>query len=586
LIDNAANLKLREFKNPVEPAHITMQERSIDPGTIRTRRRLLLAVAAYMAIAHIALDGGFLFWRFLSLGVRGDELVSWSEYLEKRLGFVAIHLIAITSLICLSLSRQRVLSVVGLAVMFIATMFDLSYFFAAKRFPNFSDVAALVDAVGQAPEAIQEYRVPILSAFAITAIAFVPLIAFSVWQWPAKRSRGLGRFALVSIGGLFIIYCALAGTKGEAGLAGFPRGYSSLFASALVAVNDPKLRDTHFEYLTPYNPSTPRMTKIVVVMDESVAESAFRAQQNGHRLPNTYVYPGPVYSGANSSAPSNYYFRKAVRLPTGGISQVASLFEQAKKVGYRTVYIDNQGVLNDHGARNYMDVTEVGFISEIISNDGLPRHERDAVSLRQLEKILQGKEATFVYINKLGSHFPYSTTIAPELRSGNRTDDYLRSVRVNAVEYLARLMAMVGPDSVVIYTSDHGQDFEHGLTHGDSGDDASVNQWKVPFAVGSGSAQLMHRVTTSPTLASQYLSHFDIAELVRNLIGYSSPGSLQILGEAATGRAAADFCAYYGPPYSGVGPYQSGPRCKVLGTPPVFAAGSGLSSGPSHASLP
>jgi hypothetical protein len=544
--------------NPAQ--QIPLQIATMSPRLTRTA--LLWASIAYFGITYVLLDGGFVIERFFSLGVRVGEILSWSEYVSKRAAFLVVHLVAVGSLICLSLSRWRVFSVPALVIMFVITAFDLTYFLASNRFANLTDVAVLLEAVGHAPEALKEYQAAALNAFFLTAVTFGPLILLALLHPRVGTFPGFGQLSLAGFSGLFAAYCAVAATKGEAGLTGFPRGYSSLFAAALVTIDDQHVRDTHFEYLQANTPEH-RMKKVIVIMDESVISSVFRAQQNGRALRNTYVHSGTVFSGANISAASNYYFRKAGLLPDRGVTQVASLFEQAKKAGYRTVYIDNQGVLKDRGAKNYMDATEVGFISQVIMNDKLVRHERDLASLRQLEEILRNDESTFVYVNKLGSHVPYATTIAPESRSGDRGEDYRRSVRINAVDYLARLMTAVGEDAVVVYTSDHGQNLRSGFSHGNSGDDATVNEWEVPFAVGSGNADFMWRLTASPMLGSSYLSHFDIAELVRNLLGYTMSGSLQVLADSGNRRVAREYCAYYGPPHGGIGMYSSGPKCRV-----------------------
>jgi hypothetical protein len=527
-----------------------------------TRTALLWAAIAYFGLTYVVLDGGFVVERFLSLGVRAGEILSWTEYVSKRAAFIAVHLVAVGSLICLSLSRWRVFSVPALAIMFVITVFDLTYFLVSDRFANLLDVAVILEAIGHAPEALKEHQASSVKAFFLTTVTFVPLLALALFHGRIGTFRGFGRLSLIGFGGLFVTYCAVAANKGEAGLTGFPRGYSTFFAAVLVTIYDQHARDTRFEYLQVSAPGH-RMKKIIVIMDESVISSVFRAQQNGLALRNTYVHSGTVFSGANISAASNYYFRKAALLPDRVVIQVASLFEQAKKAGYRTVYIDNQGVLKDPGAKNYMDATEVGFISQVIMDNKLLRHERDLASLRQLEEILRNDESTFVYVNKLGSHIPYSTTIAPESRSGDRGEDYRRSVRINAVEYLARLMTAVGQDAVVVYTSDHGQNLRSGFSHGNSGDIATVNEWDVPFAVGSGNADFMWRLTASPMLGSSYLSHFDIAELVRNLLGYSMSGSLHVLDDSGNPRVAREYCAYYGPPYGGIGAHAAGPKCKV-----------------------
>jgi glucan phosphoethanolaminetransferase (alkaline phosphatase superfamily) len=539
--------------------YVTSTERDASERT--TGLWLVIAVAS-LVLLYIFVDGGVFLRRFFTLGIRAGEILSWPEYVSKRSVYIFMHVVGIITLLLFALSKKYIVFIPLLVLIFAATAFDLTYFFASERYALYSDVSVLSEAIGNTSDAIQEYRSATIKGLAAASLFYVCLLTLAFLIRRSRPYRWAGRFGMLGLLSLFCLYFYIGSTKGDAGLSGFPRGYSSLFSEILISVQGSNELDTGFSHLRPVTPDF-AFDRIIVVMDESVLGAEFRSQAGRVSIENTYLHLKSVYSGANISAASNYFFRKAGQV-SGKIVQTASLFEQARKAGYRTIYIDNQTILKDAGAKNYLDSKEEAFIDEIVPNYQADRFLRDPASLHQLIGISAKPGKTFVYVNKLGAHVPYEVTIPPGNRSGDRLEDYRRSVRINSVEYVRALASLLDEKTVLIYTSDHGQNLGKGPTHGNSGDSASAMEWDVPFAVSSGNQSFMRSLAASSIVSGRYISHFDIAELVRSLLGYHLDGAEKSMGHGGEPRLQGSYCAYFGSPRSSFGGAASEPKCRLL----------------------
>lgn len=81
-----------------------------------------------------------------------------------------------------------------------------------------------------------------------------------------------------------------------------------------------------------------------------------------------------------------------------------SIWSYAKAAGYGTVYIDAQrtgGAFN-----NGMDIKEARAIDRRIQFDNVPVRDRDMAVANRLATLLSDGQRQFIYINKIGAHFP------------------------------------------------------------------------------------------------------------------------------------------------------------------------------------
>lgn len=118
--------------------------------------------------------------------------------------------------------------------------------------------------------------------------------------------------------------------------------------------------------------------------------------------------------------------------------QVPSLFEIARQKGYRITYVDNQHVLEDQAVRNYIDDKEASLINEIYS-PMQPGYARDLVSIEFINRVLKNSSKNFIFVNKVGAHFPYEMTINPLYRTNSKLTNYSISLQQNSIQFLDKL---------------------------------------------------------------------------------------------------------------------------------------------------
>ena len=116
------------------------------------------------------------------------------------------------------------------------------------------------------------------------------------------------------------------------------------------------------------------------------------------------------------------------------MSQVPSLFDIAKQKGYSVTYIDNQHVLEDPTIRNYIDDKEASLVAQVYS-PRQPEYVRDLASIEIIGRILKNTRKNFIFVNKVGAHFPYENTIDPQYRTNNRLQNYSISLQRNSIQF-------------------------------------------------------------------------------------------------------------------------------------------------------
>lgn len=261
-------------------------------------------------------------------------------------------------------------------------------------------------------------------------------------------------------------------------------------------------------------------------------------------------------SGANCSAPSNYVIRKATYERDGEtllISQVPSLFEIAKQKGYSVTYIDNQHVLEDPTIRNYIDDKEASLVAQVYS-PRQPEYVRDLASIEIIGKILKNTRKNFIFVNKVGAHFPYENTIDPQYRTNNRLKNYSISLQRNSIQFLDKLSKSLSVDTVLFYTSDHGQNLSSKTTHCNTGNDISPKEYFVPFVIATGNLELLNSLKGSQDLFSKkgkHLTHLHFSESIRNLLGVEIKNKPSVFkANLILEQRSNSYCGLYGQPMS------------------------------------
>ena len=186
---------------------------------------------------------------------------------------------------------------------------------------------------------------------------------------------------------------------------------------------------------------------------------------------------GTATSGANCSAAARLFLRIGMmpsELPdvTQVWSKKTTMWAYAKAAGFRTVLVDAHSPPAPL-FHSYMDLSEGKSIDEIKQVRDEPTYDRDHQIPAVLLDLLARDEPMFIAVNKWGVHahfidrmprdFHYKTEkspIDPKLSAahGEVVSQYDRSLKWSIDRFFELLGSkIVRDDTLVLYTSDHGQ---------------------------------------------------------------------------------------------------------------------------------
>jgi len=179
-----------------------------------------------------------------------------------------------------------------------------------------------------------------------------------------------------------------------------------------------------------------------------------------------------------------------------------TLFQHAKRWGYRTVVLDGPGrnfpniVIRPADLRQTVDVLMRGYEA------GGAVRDYDLALADRARRLIEERSGNFIVLIKVGAHFHYETSYPgdepryarhlPKLRmhesygaSRERTiNSYKNALGFTVDAFFERLLAKPLPNTTILYTSDHGQSLqEHGQTYTHCKDE--IEQAVVPFTLYS-----------------------------------------------------------------------------------------------------
>jgi len=290
---------------------------------------------------------------------------------------------------------------------------------------------------------------------------------------------------------------------------------------------------------------------IIFIVDESIGGKYLSI--NGYEKETTpylksidkeFINLGLASSGANCSASSNLILMSGIQfnqLPDkeNRALKKPTIFQYAKKAGYKTHYISGQSIgLN---LQNHMSEYDLKYIDDLsqrkeeYSNKSMPEEN----IILKTSKILKGDDKNFIFIVKHGAHFQWEGSY-PEseryfLPTLEETDalsleekpkalnSYLNAVRYNVDLFFKYFLKHINfferDDTLIIYTSDHGQSIlEQGRTstHCDS-TNPPLTQGIVPLLLfTSKDDKLLKNVDFKPN----HYTHYEIFPTIQKLMGY------------------------------------------------------------------
>lgn len=308
---------------------------------------------------------------------------------------------------------------------------------------------------------------------------------------------------------------------------------------------------------------------VVLIVDESVGghyldlnrragvRSGLLAAPSGVEVANF----GIAAAATNFSVGSNYILR------TGGTRTAykkrnASVWAYAHQAGYQTLHLFAQSA---PGLQNLMTANELSQIDDYINFDNVSLEDRDHAVARMLRKLLRDGKKQFIYVNKIGAHFPawryypanqvvYQPTLFGGLNGhplerresilrwneiqtveGWRAyrNDYRNAIRWNVGGFFDILLSGGLPSgTTIIYTSDHGDSIRERnnfprFLHGNV-DNPAPEEGAVPMVVITPTEP--HSDWKQAAAGRSGASHFRIFPTLLRIFGYDSSKVQQIFG--------------------------------------------------------
>jgi hypothetical protein len=287
------------------------------------------------------------------------------------------------------------------------------------------------------------------------------------------------------------------------------------------------------------DPVEPKFSKVVLIVDESVRGDYL--QLNNPTFDNTPFLVsvqstlanfGVATSYSNCSATSRVALRSGARDgdfpdPHERILHQPTLWQYAKKAGYRTVYVDTW--LPVRKMSSMLTYDELKYVDERTSVALEPYWEADDRVADRIVEELNGRGPTFLFVEKIGLHVPYERNLPPDPGYAPRTEslphknldptrattvrDYSIGVRWRVDRFFQRLLPAINKRGVLlIYTSDHGQSLYDGGYDGSNctGANATKGEGLVPLFVWAGDEPVRVAFQKAAIASFNRAAHSDI----------------------------------------------------------------------------
>ncbi|MEW4924502.1 sulfatase-like hydrolase/transferase [Algibacter sp. 2305UL17-15] len=434
----------------------------------------------------------------------------------------------------------------------------------------------MIDAAGAAGEAFQQYTKSYL-----ISIGFGLLLLLGIILKPNKWT--VNKLYLKAVPAVsFILFTYLIFYKGGSGALGLPSFYTPLSYSSLVLY---ELSQDDFgtrEDISIDRENVEIGHDIIFILDESVVANYLDINNsNGVNTSLNKAYSnldiinyGYAASIANCSNPSNLTLRY------GGtrerykkiIYSKPSIWQYAQNAGLKTVYIDAQRTGGE--LQNGMTTTEQKNIDEFIQFDNISIQNRDQEVANVLTDLINNDTHEFVFINKIGLHFPIHDKYPDEflkykpalprgkwldvadtgLRTGfngspeewvQYRNSYRNTLEWNVGEFFTKILNNADLNkSVIIYTSDHGQDLHERKNPGINthcSADPTMEEGLVPLVIIQG--ENLNTLNWEKTINDNKdkSSHYNIFPTLLKIMKYDSVEVAKVYGNSLDVKTNDEF---------------------------------------------
>lgn len=400
------------------------------------------------------------------------------------------------------------------------------------------DGLSLWEARHEAGNAVSQYSTAVMLAvlFCAATIGVLMLPAgIRVRKWTANVMAFLPALPIGLLAGVLYL-------KVGNGSAGMPKQFSQISIAALVAYKTVAQPMPEHQQVNWVPRPDHHVQKIVLIMDEGIRADFLDG--SGTEMPGyaaamrDFINFGPAASTGVCSNYSNTLLRFAAARGDLGPSLSANptLWQYAKKAGYRTVYIDAQArnITNLSNLQNFMTPSEARQIDAFYALRDAPADKADYELADIIRREMAAPGAVFIYANKQGTHPPYDdnypateniyhptiTELGHETYE-SRVGSYRNGLRWNVDRFFGTFWpGLAKADSVIVYTSDHAQYLNpEGLTHCIA---ANPNQRmaNVPLAVYASDAGIKTDLRQGAAQSAGRASDFMIAPSLLGWMGY------------------------------------------------------------------
>jgi glucan phosphoethanolaminetransferase (alkaline phosphatase superfamily) len=484
------------------------------------------------------------------------------------IGFVGVWGLSLAALLVVAFQSNRWLRISWAAVIGFSSAVGFAYHRASGSDFGVLDALSLWNAKHEATRAAEFYSsdlywlgIALVAGFIVFVVPPAPR-ALVAKRW-ITRAAWLPALPIVVIVAIIV---SKEGGGSEALPTQFePLSVGLVLGSKLASHPMPDRRDVSLAWQGPFapgsstagggNPNSTPIRRIVVVIDESVRADYIDWTPGNPYTPqiaalkDKIVDFGPAASGGNCSHYSNAILRFAAKQDGLGRELLSNptLWQYAKHAGFRTVYIDGQAGFNRNPGKlqNFMTAGEVRDIDHVYALDeAIPPPALDDKLLDIVLNELKSDGPVLIYANKNGAHFPYDQgypkserIFAPTMSeaatdtSVSRVNSFRNVVRWSVDRIMHRMIEQSAlQDTVIIYTSDHGQAFnpDH-FTHC-SVENPDPREGFVPLFAATANDALRARLTEAAAVSHGHGSHFSIAPTVLTLLGYSQDAVAKTYG--------------------------------------------------------
>lgn len=507
----------------------------------------------------------------LDVGIVFDRVAQISDDARGLLGavvFVVLWLVSTLAVVATAFLPKLAARAFLCAFVAPSTVASVTYWAIAKRPLTYETVCVWWEerAWAGAALATHAHLLPYAaSIFVVTCLALLlPPELPRVQRTALAQRSGAGRWTIpgsyVAALGVIPTLGALNVTQAGEGLNGLPVHYKGAVFLSVMALNKQIVERERANASPRISLSASRLPPphVVVVINETIRGDFLDINKDRGVTPyllsrrERVINFGYASSMANCSRSTHQGLRVGVNRqnPIKSQRQNPFIWQYAKLAGYKTVLVDAQdapGRFNNNVAG-----FELSLIDEV-RRLGDPRSDprpwaRDQKVMAMLDQLLataDREKPLFVYVVLFGVHSPYpdkypeaatrfpvDPAIAPSLsREERMLNAYKNGVGWSVDSFFEGLFANDRrfPNTVMLYTSDHGEDLKgavHCTVH-----DPDPYEGLVPLLAVTDHPAWRPKLVDAAILNKDRASHFNLVPTVLEIFGFETEGINQWHGE-------------------------------------------------------